>query len=148
MDGLWLLVDAAATMLEPKPSELGRLMLAKHAEMKGKVIMKTKPGVLVVVAMLVSATAISSGQATSNNPGVRNLLDQGKKALDRDDVDEAIANYRKALTSNLTTPKLTTTLALLWLTVDKRTRRSLNTRKPSALTQTMLKPTRTVHWLT
>jgi tetratricopeptide (TPR) repeat protein len=43
------------------------------------------------------AKATTSGQAASNNPDVRTLLDQGTKALDGGNVDEAIDNYRKAL---------------------------------------------------
>ena len=43
------------------------------------------------------AKATASGQATSNNPDVRTLLDQGKKAFDGGNFDEAIAKYVKAL---------------------------------------------------
>jgi Tfp pilus assembly protein PilF len=60
-------------------------------------IMRTQAVVLVIAAMLISGTAVASGQYASDNPEVKKLLAQGKKAFDGGNVDEAIDNYRKAL---------------------------------------------------
>jgi hypothetical protein len=81
---------------EPMPRDVADAGEMRDVK-KGELIVRTKMGFLLIAAMLIPVRAMAGDPIKSNDSDVKNLLVQGKKALDGGDFNAAITKYQKAM---------------------------------------------------